>query len=124
MAGTIAADILTHSTAGSLTTDYVVNGSAKVWVLYDQANDIDRGSNNISTIADTSTGLFTLNYTNSFIDGYYAVTGSGNLNRRFQIDGTALSEQTASAVDCRITTEGTTVSDITTIGVNIHGDLA
>jgi hypothetical protein len=31
MAGTIIADTLTHSTAGSVTTDYVVNGSAKAW---------------------------------------------------------------------------------------------
>jgi hypothetical protein len=124
MAGTIIADTLTHSTAGSVTTDFVVNGSAKVWVLYDQTNNTNRGSNNISSITDTSTGLFTLNYTNSFSDGYYATTGSGNQNRRFQVDGTTLSEQTASAVDCRLTTEGTTVSDITTIGVNIHGDLA
>ena len=29
MAGKIIADTLEHSTAGSLTTDYVVNGSAK-----------------------------------------------------------------------------------------------
>jgi len=102
----------------------VMGGLAKVWVLYDQTNNTNRGSNNISSITDTSTGLFTLNYTNSFSDGYYATTGSGNQNRRFQVDGTTLSEQTTSAVDCRITTESTTVSDITTIGVNIHGDLA
>ena len=98
--------------------------AAKAWVLYDQTNNTNRGSDNISTITDTSTGLFTLSYTNSFSDAYYATTGSGNQNRRFQVDGTTLSEQTTSAVDCRITNESTTVSDITTIGVNIHGDLA
>ena len=31
MAGKIIADTLEHSTAGSVTTDYVVNGSAKAW---------------------------------------------------------------------------------------------
>ena len=36
MAGTIIADTLTHSTAGSVTTDYVVNGSAKAWASIDQ----------------------------------------------------------------------------------------
>ena len=31
--GTLKADTLTHSTAGSLDTNYVVNGSAKAWLL-------------------------------------------------------------------------------------------
>ena len=35
MAGKIIADTLEHSTAGSLTTDYVVNGSAKAWIRFD-----------------------------------------------------------------------------------------
>ena len=29
--GTLKADTLTHSTAGSLATNFVVNGSAKAW---------------------------------------------------------------------------------------------
>ena len=32
--GTLKADTLTHSTAGSLATNYVVNGSAKAWVNF------------------------------------------------------------------------------------------
>ena len=35
MAGKIVADTLEHSTAGSVTTDYVVNGSAKSWARID-----------------------------------------------------------------------------------------
>ncbi len=119
---TLKADTIQNTSGGAVTL--TKQSAAKAWVLYDQSNDTDRGSHNISAITDTSTGLFTLNYVNSFSDGYYATTGSGNQNRRFQVDGTTLSEQTTSAVDCRITTESTTVSDITTIGVNIHGDLA
>lgn len=120
---TLKADTIVASDGSSPVT-LTKQSAAKAWVLYDQTNNTNRGSDNISSITDTSTGLFTLNYTNSFSDGYYATTGSGNQHRRFQVDGTTLSEQTASAVDCRITTEGTNVSDITTIGVNIHGDLA
>ena len=119
---TLKADTIQSTSGGAATL--TKQSAAKAWVLYDQTNNTNRGSDNISTITDTSTGLFTLNYTNSFSDAYYATTGSGNQNRRFQVDGTTLSEQTTSAVDCRITTESTTVSDITTIGVNIHGDLA
>jgi hypothetical protein len=35
MAGKIIADQIEHSTAGSLDTSYVVNGSAKAWVNFD-----------------------------------------------------------------------------------------
>ena len=34
--GTLKADTLTHSTAGSLDTNYVVNGSAKAWCFVNQ----------------------------------------------------------------------------------------
>ena len=34
MAGTLAADTLTHSTAGSIGTNYVVEGSCKSWILF------------------------------------------------------------------------------------------
>ena len=127
--GTIAFDTLQTSgqitgTAKSLDTDFVVSGSAKARVLYDQSNNTNKGSLNIGSITDTSTGLFTLNFSNNFNDAFYSTVGSGNQNRRFQVDGTTLSEQTTGSVDCRITTESTTLSDITTIGVNIHGDLA
>ena len=33
--GTLKADTLTHSTAGSVATNYVVNSSAKQWRKYD-----------------------------------------------------------------------------------------
>ena len=36
MAGKIIADTLEHSTAGSVDTQYVVNGSAKAYAHYDQ----------------------------------------------------------------------------------------
>jgi len=98
--------------------------AAKAWARYDQTNTTNRDSFNISSISDEGTGIFGLNYSNSFNNIYYATTGSGNQNRRFQINGTGESEQATNRVFCRITTEGTTVSDITVIGVHIHGDLA
>ena len=116
--------VISNIKATGETASRAVSGVAAAWVLYDQANNTNRGSTNISSITDTSAGLFTLSFSNNMSSGYYSTVGSGNQNRRFQVDGTTLSEQTASSVDCRLTTEGTTVSDITTIGVNIHGDLA
>ena len=77
MAGKIIADTLEHSTAGSVTTDNVVNGSAKVWINVDQSssNAIQK-SFNTTSITDHGTGNMTVNYTNSFSDGNKVYFGS------------------------------------------------
>jgi hypothetical protein len=76
MAGTIIADTLTHSTAGSVTTDYVVNGSAKAWINYQQAATfVIRDSLNISSVNDDGDGLADTNYTSSFANSSYAANG-------------------------------------------------
>ena len=55
MAGKIIADTLEHSTAGSIATNYVVNGSAKAWILCPgQATSIT-ASFNISSLDDDGT---------------------------------------------------------------------
>ena len=72
MAGKIVADTLEHSTAGSVDTQYVVNGSAKAWLQYLQATPVVTDSFNISSVADNSTGDFTVNYTNAFDNSGHA----------------------------------------------------
>ena len=66
MAGTIAADTLTHSTAGSLTTDYVVKGSAKQFLSFHATNNVTNISLNVASVTDNGTGDFTPSYTNNF----------------------------------------------------------
>ena len=67
MAGKIIADTLEHSTAGSLTTDYVVNGSAKAYSYVNSDATIYLSiSHNVSSITDNGTGDFSNNLTNSF----------------------------------------------------------
>ena len=73
MAGTIVADTLTHSTAGSLTTDYVVNGSAKAWVFGDySASFFVSNSLNVSSGTDHGTGDMSYALTNAFDASDYA----------------------------------------------------
>ena len=56
--GKIKADTLEHSTAGSLDTQYVVNGSNKVWINFTGVTTTTiRDSFNISSITDVSTGI-------------------------------------------------------------------
>ena len=68
MAGTIIADTLTHSTAGSIATNYVVEGSAKCFSVHGVDAVLDQGLN-VTSITDQGTGSFDTNYTNSFSSG-------------------------------------------------------
>ena len=63
MAGTIVADTLEHSTAGSIATNYVVEGSAKVWVSNNGTTAVIDESFGISSVADNGVGDHT--YTTS-----------------------------------------------------------
>ena len=65
--GTLKADTLTHSTAGSLDTNYVVNGSAKAWTFLTGASFAASGNSlNISSVTDNATGRPEPNFTNAF----------------------------------------------------------
>ena len=55
--GTLKADTLTHSTAGSLATNFVVDGVAKSHVVHDASGTVKK-SLNISSVTDSGTGDF------------------------------------------------------------------
>ncbi len=78
--GKIKADTLEHSTAGSLDTSYVVNGSAKAWSRVDPNTISD--SLNVSSLTDAGTGLFEDNFTNAFSAATYSSVASpgGSVN--------------------------------------------
>ena len=78
MAGKIIADTLETGAGADIATSYVVNGSAKSTVVYDQTVPSITGSLNISSLTDVSTGRATLDFTNnkSALD-YSAVNGVG-----------------------------------------------
>jgi len=77
MAGTIIADTLTHSTAGSVTTDYVVNGSANMWVNFNGTGTIaTRDSHNVSSMTDEGTGRYEVNINSNMSDGNYGLSTS------------------------------------------------
>ena len=79
MAGKIVADTLEHSTAGSLDTQFVVKGSAKLWIQATSAATIStQGSFNVSTTTDVNAGALFPNATSSFADTNYAVSCVSN----------------------------------------------
>ena len=76
--GKIKADTLEHSTAGSLDTQYVVNGSAKAWVNFNSSPNPPsiQGSFNVSSLTDAATEI-AFNLTSAMSDAFYAPVGSG-----------------------------------------------
>jgi hypothetical protein len=78
MAGKIVADTLEHSTAGSIATNYVVEGSAKVWL--DQNHRTSFGTNdsfNVSVAVDTASGVVDVSFTSNMSSGNYSAPTSG-----------------------------------------------
>jgi hypothetical protein len=74
--GKIKADTIEHSTAGSLDTQYVVNGSAKAWSNYSGSGTAFRDSFNHSSATDHGTGQYTVTLTNNMSNTNYSYTAS------------------------------------------------
>ena len=73
MAGKIVADTLEHSTAGSVDTQYVVNGSAKAWIDIPDGQASINDSLNVSSLDDDASGDGGINLTASFSSANYAI---------------------------------------------------
>ena len=113
MAGKIVADTLEHSTAGSIATNYVVEGSLKAWVGA-EVDATHQRSLNFSSSSDNGTGSYTHTLTNA---SSHQLDKSG-----LQLTaggGTALPDMgtttTASVVDFRFTIQVGVLLDIPTI---------
>ena len=104
MAGKIIADQIEHSTAGSLDTSYVVNGSAKAWVNFTGITTTSsRDSFNVSGLTDNGTGSTSIafssamdssNYTGSWFTNASTGTAAGNFGNDF---GGAFATRTTSS---------------------------
>ena len=77
MAGKIVADTLEHSTAGSIATNYVVDGSSKAWVNLTQSDASVTDSLNVSSGTDRGTGASTTTFTNAMDNSTYIFVSSG-----------------------------------------------
>jgi len=128
MAGTIVADTLTHSTAGSIATNYVVDGSAKVWVNFNGIGTIAaRDSLNTSSISDNGTGDYTVTMSNAMADANYGMSGTAGRNAN---DGAFLTNPIGSYSNTTTThrirglyADGAAI-DMNMMSNDIKGDLA
>jgi len=74
MAGKIVADQIEHSTAGSVDTQYVVNGSAKAWGGDMTDSAVAGDSFNIASITDAGTGINQPSWSSAFNNADYSST--------------------------------------------------
>ena len=128
MAGTIVADTLTHSTAGSITTNYVVEGSAKAWVNFNGTGTIAiLSSLNTASLTDRGTGEYTANYSSNMSDAnavkFFSADGdnSSNYARIGTMQGPATSS--SAKVNCHLS-NSTTLADMARVNLSVTGDLA
>ena len=128
--GTIAFDTLQTSgqitsTAKSLDTDFVVSGSAKVWINFNGESTIaSRDTFNVGSISDEGTGDYQINYTNNMGNANYAPSGMSEGDGKVVIDDSDYSNHvTTSSLDIDVKTGGTKI-DREVVCTTIHGDLA
>ena len=122
--GTIAFDTLQTSgqitgTAKSVDTDYVVNGSARVWIRASDAA-VDADSFNVSGTTDNGTGDYSYDFANNMSNSNYCAMGTckSTVPRIASVYGT-----TTSQFEIRYHNESG--SDTNTENSNmVHGDLA
>jgi hypothetical protein len=130
MASILRVDTLTDASSNnSIATSTVFSGTAKAWINFDgtASGAAARGSFNLASMTDSSTGIYVCNLTNAFANtndcaatssASAATTGSDNRN----ISTTITS---ASAIDSRTSNAASgAVLDTSINYVSAHGDLA
>ena len=80
--GTLKADTLTHSTAGSLATNFVVEGSVKSYVsaIIDSNTHTIQSSFNVTSLTDDGAGRTDVVFTNSMNNDDYSAVSTCALN--------------------------------------------
>ena len=126
MAGKIVADTLEHSTAGSVTTDYVVNGSAKAWMQLNGTGTIAiQGSFNTTSATDNGTGDYTQTFSSALANNDFSVVSDGSVINDTFNQGTAASSPTTTT--CRVNvwnTSSDSQEDFNQVYTSVLGDLA
>jgi len=123
--GKIKADTLEHSTAGSLDTQYVVNGSVKSWMSLNGADTIAiRNSLNISSVTDSGTGDYLHSFTNNFDAADYNQQNNGDASDGVNCGASITQTYSSSSSRSRYYNASYTVFDAVLASVANNGDLA
>jgi hypothetical protein len=123
---TLVAQTISNGTVSTSTANGV-NG-AKAWINFNGTAGTIRASYNVTSITKNTTGDYTLNFTNAFVDANYSWGFSGNNSDDIATGGnstvanTTVANQTASSLRIQTRFQVTTVSgvaDMTLITVQV-----
>tara|TARA_R110002050_G_C8734627_1_gene497553 strand:+ start:364 stop:744 length:381 start_codon:yes stop_codon:yes gene_type:complete len=123
--GKIKADTLEHSTAGSLDTSYVVNGSLKGYLNFagNAGTPSATDSFNQSGITDGGTGIFACAFTSSMSNANYGHTNGGD-HSAAGVNTNKYDSRSASTFNCRAYDISGNLNDNAYISLSFQGDLA
>tara|TARA_R100000654_G_scaffold73035_1_gene105413 strand:+ start:749 stop:1138 length:390 start_codon:yes stop_codon:yes gene_type:complete len=129
MAGKIVADQLEHSTAGSVDTQFVVEGSCKSWINVKgtgtAGSNMIRDSFNISSDTDNGTGNYTFAFSSSMNNDDYAASSSvGGSTDAGSFHPAGICNRTTSNYEMDIENNSGTQTDPGIGDATIFGDLA
>jgi len=83
-----------NSGFGSVATAYGV----RVWLRYDQVNNVVEASGGVSSVSDGGTGVYTINFTNTMPDADYALGGWSGRNANSIVTGSSNNHAVANIV--------------------------
>ena len=127
--GKIKADTLEHSTAGTVDTQFVVNGSAKSWCNFNGESTIAiRDSLNVTSLTDDGTGDYRTNFSSSMSNANFSglvmsgtvTEGGGLMQRDEEVRGISSSHLGMYAFH----TNSEAARDVEYFATSVHGDLA
>tara|TARA_B100002019_G_C21189883_1_gene558227 strand:+ start:75 stop:467 length:393 start_codon:yes stop_codon:yes gene_type:complete len=127
--GKIKADTLEHSTAGSIATNYVVEGSAKAWCAIDGDSTVN-DSLNIASTTDNGNGDNTYTFSNAMGNATFAVSGMSKSEDSAGVRGAFMqfsaNNTSIATTFFRLTSQydNTTVREASYASTIAHGDLA
>jgi len=123
--GTLKADTLTHSTAGSLDTNYVVENTPKMVCRWDtdSSTSVTR-SVNVSSLTDPGTGRTTINLTSAFDAVTYTVLLGNDDGEQVAFHRTGDGNTTSQIGVANYAQDSNTYTDADIMSAASHGDLA
>ena len=129
MAGKIVADTLEHSIAGSIATNYVVEGCAKAWSQSQMySSNTVNDSLNTSSLTDNAAGDFTLTTVSAFGNTAFCMGGTTSGSNIIQDRGTRDNAynlyRTTTTQRAGSRNDSGTLVDSNHNCVSFHGDLA
>ena len=129
LTGVTTAGSIVVTGEGNSTTTNLQQGLAKLWCKFDQVNsNAINDSFNLSSVTDTATGRYSLNFTNNMANADYSTVGTSHYTANYY--GLSSGPHTGDGLSTSlyamrtVTPNNATLADMSEISDSAFGDLA